>query len=114
MSWEHEDYDDDGYCTCEHCGRRYPIEVGMPSHLCEAGSRAFEKQNAEYEKAFKGKGKCRGVLIIEYECFDSEEAFSNLMDMVELDGCRDIGKTEGSDSLMGCKWKTEHRREKIK
>ena len=104
------DTGDDDMATCEYCHKRYDIQVGPPGHICDEMLKVQAKESKEWDKAFKGKGKVKGKLVIEYECFDSEEAFDNLMDMISLDGALEKGEHSGSDELMGCKWKTSHKR----
>ena len=51
--------------TCEHCGN----ETGY-MHTCEE-SLAIEKEKSEkFEKEYKGNGRKRGTLSIDYECYE--------------------------------------------
>lgn len=101
--------DDDNY-TCEYCGKKCAIEIGPPGHTCSKMMDAHKKQNKEYEKNFKGRGLVTGVLIIKYECYDSEEAFNNMMDLVSLGEGLEKGSHIGEDRMMNVRWQTEHRR----
>lgn len=108
---DYDDCDDDGYYTCEYCGERCPVEVGMPSHRCPEGKKVYKKSIKEFNKNFKGKGRVKGKLTIEYECFDSDMAFTNLMDNISL--WTNYKDGEGEDNVMECKWKVKHIRDKI-
>lgn len=82
------DYKDDyDYWTCKHCGKRYTMELGPGFCGCPESQIAYQKEQLEFEKAFKGSGKTRkGKIVIEYECQDSEPAFEFLFNQMSTSG----------------------------
>lgn len=111
MIWESDG--DDGYAYCEHCGKRYSIEIGPPGHICVESMKAHKDELEKWNINFEGTGRVKGRIIIDYECFNSEAAFNSLFDLINLNGGFDKGKHIGSDKVMDCEWKTDHKRENI-
>ena len=114
MNMDSEGY----YSKCEYCGELYLDDVdSWTSHSCPEKREYERKQKEEAERRRRGGGRVKGRIIIDYECYDSDEAFDSLMTSLSLFGLERIGGTKhcpkmGIETLEHA-WQVTHTRGKI-
>lgn len=104
-------YDDEEKITCEYCGTKYwPDEF----HTCDEGLEASRKRTENWERKYKGKGRIRGRMVVDFVCYDSEDAIQTVMRDVNYEMFYGLVRTNhNSDEILEYAWQAQLQKAKI-
>ena len=107
MNYGFDEHEDEW--QCKFCGQWYSLDWTFC--CCDESRKASEKERIEDERRYKGDGwRRKGKITIEYDCYDTKEAFNAVMTAASLNSFQLERDNEGYDSVLECGWKVEHKK----